>query len=79
VDVTEVVGLALFVSATIGLPLWLFARLVMDPKRRRRARRDFPRVSAWTWQYFGSNGVLLILLVMFVTGGALVFAAYDAG
>jgi type IV secretory pathway TrbD component len=78
VDLVGLVGIALFVAATIGLPLWLFARLVMKPKQRRRARREFPRVSASRLQYFGSNGVLLILLVMLAAGGAFIFAAYDA-
>jgi hypothetical protein len=37
-----------------------------------------PRFSASTLQYFGSNGVLLILFVMLVAGAALIFGAYDA-
>lgn len=76
-DVPVVVGAALVVSATILLPLWLFARAVMRPKRRRQARNDFPRVSRSRWKYFGSNAVLLILLVMLLAGLGMLFVVGD--
>ena len=71
VDVPGVVGVVLLVSATILLPLWLFARVVMRPERRRHAREDFPSVSKSRWTYFGSNAILYILMAMFAAGGVL--------
>lgn len=76
-DVPGVVGVVLLVSATILLPLWLFARVVMRPKRRRRAREDFPGVSKSRWTYFGSNAVLYALVAMLAAGG-LLLAVSDA-